>query len=204
MKVKICGITDVDTALFAISCGVDAIGFVFAKSKREISPASAAAITKVLPAHVEKIGVFVDETKEKIEEIAALAKLTMVQLHGDESPAFCESLKIPAIKAISIKSEQDIEKIHQYSTKWILVDSPAGKYRGGNGTSFNWELINSTRFPEKKIILAGGLDQGNVGMAVEMVNPYMVDVSSGVETDGKKDLEKIKVFIKKAKHSVKL
>jgi phosphoribosylanthranilate isomerase len=203
MKVKICGITDLDTALKAVSYGADAIGFVFAESKRKINPILASEIAGNLPPHVEKIGVFVNETKERIEEIVALAKLTMVQLHGDETPEFCASFSIPVIKALSIGSEEDLEKINQFSNDWLLLDSPSGKYRGGNGTSFNWELCSSSRFPNKRIILAGGLHQENVGKAIEMVKPEMVDVSSGVETEGKKDLQKIRVFIENAKQLVK-
>jgi len=202
MKVKICGITDLDTALQAVAFGADAIGFVFAKSKREIDPSAAGHIAKALPTNIEKIGVFVNETREKIEEIASQANLTMVQLHGDESPEFCHSLNLPVIKALSIGSEQDLEKIQLYSNYTILVDSPAGKYRGGNGTSFNWDLLSSASFSNQKIILAGGLNQENVGRAIEIVKPYMVDVSSGVEYNGKKDLKKMKVFIETAKQSI--
>jgi phosphoribosylanthranilate isomerase len=204
MKVKICGITDVNTALQAVSLGADAIGFVFAESRRKIDPVLAGEIAEQLPAHVEKIGVFVNETKERIEEIASLAKLTMVQLHGEESSAFCESLSLPVIKALNIGSKDDLNKINEFSTEWILLDSQAGKYRGGNGTSFNWELLTGETFPGKKIILAGGLNAGNVEKAIELARPYMVDVSSGVETEGKKDCEKIREFIKNAKKIEKL
>lgn len=199
MKVKICGITDIDTAVTAVSCGADAIGFVFAESKRKIDPAEARKIVDQLPAHIEKVGVFVNETKERIAEIISEVKLTMVQLHGDESPAFCESISVPVIKAFSIGSEQDLSKITGYKSQWILLDSPSGKYRGGNGTSFNWEILSGSKFPDKKVILAGGLNEENVERAIRIARPFMIDVSSGVETDGKKDKQKIKSFIDKAK-----
>lgn len=199
MKVKICGITDVDTALQAVEFGADALGFVFAESKRRISPVVAGEISEKLPTHVEKIGVFVNEAKEVIEEIIARANLTMIQLHGDESPEFCDSFSVPVIKAFSISDNADLERLVDYPNQWFLLDSPTGKYRGGNGTTFNWDLLSSRHFPEKKIILAGGLSIDNVERAMAITRPDMVDVSSGVETDGKKDVEKIRAFIEKAK-----
>lgn len=199
MRVKICGITDVFTALQAVEYGADALGFVFAESKRKISPASAREIIDHLPLHVEKIGVFVNERKERIDEIIAEANLTMIQLHGDESPEFCESFSVPVVKALSINNKQDLEQLADYSNQWFLLDSPSGKYRGGNGTSFNWELLSGRHFTDKKIILAGGLAIDNVEQAIDIASPDMVDVSSGVETDGKKDVGKIKAFIEKAK-----
>lgn len=204
MKVKICGITDLNTALQAVSYGADAIGFVFAESKRKIDPITAGEISAQLPAHIEKIGVFVNETKEQIEAIVLQSKLTMVQLHGDETPAFCESLSVPVIKALSVGSEKDLLEIEQYSCEMILLDSPKGKYRGGNGTTFNWELVAGDNFLDKKIILAGGLNTENIERAMQICSPYMVDVSSGVETDGRKDVEKIKLFLEKAKRNPKI
>lgn len=198
---KICGITDVDTALQAVSSGADALGFVFAESKRKIDPVAAGKISGQIPPCVEKIGVFVNETREKIEEIVTEAKLTMVQLHGDESPEFCDSLSVPVIKALSIGSEADLQEMNKYHCEMILLDSPKGKYRGGNGTSFNWDILAGSQFPNKRIILAGGLHEENVERAISITNPDMVDVSSGVETDGRKDVAKIKAFINKVKPS---
>lgn len=128
----------------------------------------------------------------------------MVQLHGDESPAFCNSLSVPVIKALSIESEKDLEEINRYSCEMILLDSPKGKYRGGNGTSFDWELLIGSDLPNKKIILAGGLNLGNVERAIQICHPFMVDVSSGVETDGRKDVKKMKVFLEKVKNTSKM
>lgn len=202
MKVKICGITDVNTALHAAACGADAIGFVFAESKRKVEPASACAISEQLPQHIERIGVFVNETRDRIEEIVTEAKLTMVQLHGDETPEFCDLFSVPVIKALSINSEQDLLELNKYPCEMILLDSPKGKYRGGNGTTFDWGFLAGAQMNGKKIILAGGLDERNVEMAVNLTRPFMLDVSSGVETDGKKDRNKIKGFIEKAKNAV--
>lgn len=197
MKVKICGITDLKTAQSAINAGADAIGFVFAESKRRIEITEAKKIIESLPDSVLKIGVFVNETKETLESIYQEVGLTHLQLHGDETPEFCRSLSFPVIKALRVQLEKDVEKIAEYDCDYILVDSPSGKYRGGNGTTFNWDLMVSKKIDN--LILAGGLTIENVIPASSVVKPKMVDVSSGVETNGKKDEEKIKSFIKKVK-----
>lgn len=198
MKVKICGITDKETALLTVKLGADAIGFVFAESKRRINKKATKEIIESLPTHVMKVGVFVNETKEKIEEIVSYTGITHVQLHGDETAEFGTSLKVPVIKAFSVKTEQDIESAKNFPCEYLLFDSPGGKYRGGNGTTFDWTLSDS--FPSnKRCILAGGLTAENVGKAIHISKPYMVDVSSGVETQGKKDIEKIRAFIHNAK-----
>jgi len=198
VNVKICGITDCKTAQFAIEAGADAIGFVFAESKRQISVSKAKEIIQTLPKHILKIGVFVNETKENLESIFEEVGLTHLQLHGDESPSFCQTLRYPVIKAIRIESESDINQIAEYPCDYILVDSPLGPYRGGNGTTFDWNLLINKNI-ERKLILAGGLTIDNVLLASEIVKPVMVDVSSGVETDGKKDEKKIEAFINTVK-----
>ncbi|MBU8877998.1 phosphoribosylanthranilate isomerase [Bacillus sp. FJAT-29790] len=203
MKVKICGITDIEMALFAIENGADAIGFVFAESKRSITPESAGEIISQLPDGILKVGVFVNETKEMIEEIVNLAGINTIQLHGDESPEFCSGFSLPVVKALSISSTEDLSKINDYSCEYLLLDSPKGKYRGGNGIAFDWSMLADVELNEKKIILAGGLTIENVAEGIEKAAPYMVDVSSGVETDGKKDAAKIKRFIEKAKSTMK-
>ncbi|HYK71523.1 MAG TPA: phosphoribosylanthranilate isomerase [Pseudoneobacillus sp.] len=199
MKVKICGVQDRQTAQFAVKAGADAIGLVFAESKRRISREQAKEIAAALPSNILKIGVFVNETKENLEAIFEEVGLTHVQLHGDESPDFCKKLDLPIIKAIQIASENDIQKINHYDCEYILLDSPFGKYRGGNGTTFDWQLLANQEFQKDRLILAGGLTLENVQEATELVNPFMVDVSSGVETNGFKDMKKIKLFIEKVK-----
>ena len=201
MKVKICGITDLTTAIAAIDYGADAIGFVFAESKRKITVTKAKDIITHLPKEVLKVGVFVNESKENIEEIASTVGLTHVQLHGDETPAFSESLSFPVIKAVSIDDNHSLKDIENYPCEYVLLDGPKGKYRGGNGLSFDWNSISAKDLKEKKVILAGGLHGENVEEAIKLIQPYMVDVSSGVESDGKKDLNKIQTFINKAKAS---
>lgn len=199
MKVKICGIKDVDTAQYAAQLGADAIGFVFAESKRKISPEGARKIIDKLPADLLKVGVFVNEKLETVFDIIHQSGLNAVQFHGDEPPEYCQQFTIPVIKAFSIEKKEDLEKIYQFDCDYALLDSPKGNYRGGNGRTFDWALLKDFEGRGKKIILAGGLNTENVEDAIEQVIPYMVDVSSGVETEDKKDLGKIKKFIEKAK-----
>ncbi|OCA90797.1 N-(5'-phosphoribosyl)anthranilate isomerase [Bacillus sp. FJAT-27225] len=199
MKVKICGMKDTAAALKAVEYGADALGFVFADSKRKITKEAAREIIDNLPSHVMKVGVFVNEKKERIEEIAAFCGLTHIQLHGEESQEFIDELRYPAIKALNINGRRDLLKIGEYRTEYILLDSPKGTYRGGSGLSFDWEFLKDFELNGQKVILAGGLRPENVAEAIMTVKPYMVDVSSGVETDGQKDLGKIEAFIKAAK-----
>lgn len=204
MKVKICGITDVETAKSACEYGADALGFVFAESKRKITPKRAKEIIQELPVNVLKIGVFVNESVEVIQKIADECGLTHVQLHGDEDNYQIRRLNIPCIKSLGVTSERDMKNAQRYETDYILFDSPKEKFHGGNGKTFSWELLgHMPKELRKKTILAGGLNALNIEEAIRTVRPYMVDVSSGVETEGKKDVEKIKQFIIKAKECSK-
>lgn len=199
MKVKICGITDKFTAQFAVSHGADALGFVFAESKRRISPKQAKEIIAGLPENVLKVGVFVNENRHVIRQVVEETGLTTVQLHGDERPEACEGFSVPVIKAFSLSAVTDLEQITKYRCDTVLLDSPRGAYYGGNGMSFNWNLLKNTDLQGRRVILAGGLNPSNVEEAIQLVKPFMVDVSSGVESEGKKDKEKIRSFIEKAK-----
>jgi len=202
MNVKICGITDVETALYAIRQGADALGFLFAESKRRVTPETAKEIIDRLPKNILKVGVFVNEEVGNIKKIVEYTGLSAVQLHGDEPSETCEAFSIPVIKALSIGSIADLEAIHEYDCEYVLLDSPKGKYRGGNGVQFDWSLLENFNSNGKKVILAGGLNENNVEEAIRVVQPCMVDVSSGVETDGKKDRLKIHNFIVKAKNAL--
>ncbi|MDF2857872.1 MAG: N-(5-phosphoribosyl)anthranilate isomerase [Neobacillus sp.] len=201
MKVKICGIRDIETAKASVEYGADAIGLVFAESKRRISIENAKKIVSQLPKEILKVGVFVNEVKEVIEVTASQVGLTHIQLHGDETVDFCQSLSLPVIKAFSIHNKSSLQAIDKFNSEFILLDGPKGKYNGGNGLSFDWSVISSAELCGRKVILAGGLNLENVLLAIQEANPYMVDVSSGVETDGVKDLSKIKTFITMAKES---
>ena len=199
MKVKICGITDYEMAAAAVQAGADALGFVFAESRRQITPLQAKEIIQLLPDRIEKIGVFVNSDPQKVEEISASCGLTMIQLHGDEDAACYEQIALPLIKAAGIGSAEDLEQAAGSGTPYLLADAPKGRYRGGNGETFDWRLLKTGLPAGCKLILAGGLHEGNVEEAIRSCLPYMVDVSSGVETDGKKDHKKIRQFIAAAK-----
>lgn len=198
MLVKICGIQTKEAAEVVVASGADFIGFLFAESKRNIKPSVAAEIAKVIPPSVKKVGVFVNESVDRILEIADIVGLDYIQLHGDEKPEVAEILPYKVIKAFSVGPE-NLHEIASYPCDYYLLDSPKGKYRGGNGKTFDWNLIKKIPIDPNKIILAGGLSSENVQQAIKTVNPIGVDVSSGVETNGIKDNEKIKEFVNKAK-----
>lgn len=201
MQVKICGITTEAAAHEALTSGADFIGFVFAESKRKINPDDASRISKTLPPMIKKVGVFVNETKEKIITVAEQVGLDIIQLHGDEPAELAQELPYEVIKAFPVKKES-IHTIGAYPCDYYLLDSPIGAYRGGNGTAFDWDLVMETKIDPKKIILAGGLSPNNVQQAITAVKPAGVDVSSGVETNEKKDLAKVRQFIKNAKREI--
>lgn len=200
MLVKICGMTDEKTAMQAAHAGADFIGFVFAPSSRRIAPVEAEAIAKQIPTHVKKVGVFVDETIENMHFIANLVGLDYIQLHGNEPAHVASRLRYPIIKAFTL-SETDERTIATYPCDYVLIDSPGKKYRGGSGETFDWRLFEQFQIDREKVILAGGLSDQNVQEAIQTVRPAAVDVSSGVETDGKKDCEKIRAFITRAKRA---
>ncbi len=199
VMVKICGITRSEDAIFASDCGADALGFVFySNSLRYISPERAYSIIQKLPSSIEKVGVFVNETPDRINSIVESAGLTAVQLHGDELPEFAEAIKVPVIKAIRIRDKNDIKVMAQYSVYSFLLDSFTQNY-GGSGKRFDWNIaVEAKKFG--RIILSGGLTPENVAEAIRIVEPWGVDVSSGVEVKpGVKDREKVREFIKNAK-----
>ncbi|MGM8215503.1 phosphoribosylanthranilate isomerase [Bacillaceae bacterium W0354] len=199
-EIKICGIKNIEHALAAVDAGADAIGFVFAKSKRQVTIDEAKDIADNLPSSVKKIGVFVNASKEVLEHTARFVGLDYIQLHGDETLHFCKKLNVPYIKSIRVKSEMDLQAVGIYQdAAYILLDSGIGPERGGNGTRFDWELLDRQHIDRNKLILAGGLTPENVQEAISLVQPAMVDVSSGVETGGVKDTQKIYTFVQNVK-----
>ncbi len=198
-KVKICGLKEKEHVKAAVEAGADAIGFVFAASKREISIEQARELAKEVPPGVLKIGVFVNPTMQEIETAVREVPLDFVQYHGNETPEFIQSNSFPSIKALSVRSEEDIDVAKQFNTDFYLFDAPGTDYQGGSGLTFNWQLMQGHSIPQEKIILAGGLNPTNVEDAIKRVNPYMVDVSSGVEIEGRKDSELIRAFIRAVK-----
>ncbi|PZX07532.1 phosphoribosylanthranilate isomerase [Psychrobacillus insolitus] len=198
-KVKICGLKEKEHVKAAVEAGADAIGFVFAASKREVSIEQARELAKEVPPGVLKIGVFVNPTMQEIETAVREVPLDFVQYHGNETPEFIQSNSFPSIKALSVRSEEDIDVAKQFNTDFYLFDAPGTDYQGGSGLTFNWQLMQGHSIPQEKIILAGGLNPTNVEDAIKRVNPYMVDVSSGVEVEGRKDSELIRAFIRAVK-----
>jgi len=198
MLVKICGITTSEAAEAAAAAGADFIGFVFAASRRKITPERAKMIARSLSSSVKTVGVFVNETVEQMVNIAEYVGLDYLQLHGDEGEAVSKQLPRPVIKAFSVK-DKSIKNIMNYPCDYYLIDSPGG----GTGKSFDWKLLDKFNLDASKLILAGGLNPDNVQEAIRVVKPAGVDVSSGVETNGAKDIKKIKQFIHAAKNERK-
>lgn len=204
VKVKICGLMEKQHVETAVNSGVDFIGFVFAPSSRRVTKEHAHFLARNVPGHVKKVGVFVNENIESILEIAHFVPLDVIQLHGEESPDLLKQLQnFEIIKAISVYTAEDIEKAQNYElADYFLFDAPGTDYQGGSGNKFDWTLLENNGINRQKTILAGGLDAQNIETAIEIVQPFIVDVSSGVETDKMKDEEKIKQFIKNAKSGV--
>ena len=201
MLIKICGITNKNIANKAIEYGADALGFVFAKSKRQINFNEALDIIKSLKKDILKIGVFVNSPIDLVNEYVESLKLDIVQLHGDESPEYCKKIKANVIKAISIKEKNDVNKMYYYKNLYgYLFDRKGEVYKGGEGKTFNWDFLDPLNEDiRKKLILAGGLNINNIEKAIYNVKPFMIDVSSGVEKNGVKDESLIKEFIEKVR-----
>lgn len=194
-RIKICGLKEAEHVEAAVFAGADAIGFVFAPSKRQITLSEAAQLAKAIPFPVKKVGVFVNATAEEINATAQAVPLDYVQLHGDEPDTLLDAIEVPVIKAFSIRSKEDLERAFASPAPLVLVDAPGTTHRGGSGHTFDWTYFHQVS-TSRPFILAGGLTPENVGEAVRDLQPAMVDVSSGVETDGRKDSDKIKAFIR--------
>ncbi|MFC3209532.1 tryptophan synthase subunit beta [Planomicrobium okeanokoites] len=196
-KVKICGLQE-EVHVRAASAA-DAAGFVFAPSRRRVTVEQAAHLADELPGSVEKIGVFVNAELDEVLAAVREVPLTMVQLHGDETDEFIRSIPVKVIQAFSVRDIEDVKKLEKSIADYVLVDAPGIDFRGGSGRTFDWSLLEKSSIDPARLIVAGGLDSANVGQAIGSLAPYMVDVSSGVETKGKKDADKIKSFIKTVK-----
>ena len=204
IKVKICGITNLEDALAAVDVGVDALGFNFyKKSPRYIEPERACEIIAQLPPLVLTVGVFVNEREEKIRETQALTGIQAIQLHGDESPEFCQRFSGRVIKAFQVKDKESIKHLAHYHVGAIMLDSYRDGVRGGTGVTFDWHLaVVAKTFG--RIILAGGLTPDNIAEAVKLVQPYAVDVAGGVEKEkGIKDHLKMRKFISEVRRAAR-
>ena len=201
VKVKICGLTNYDDAAAAVEMGADMLGFNFyEKSPRYIQPEKALEIIDKIPAFVDTVGVFVNASLEQIHKTINLCQLNWVQLHGDESPKFCQVLltyNIKTMKAIRIRGPEDIKKAEQYFTDAILLDAYDPQKYGGTGLTFDWNIVGHIG---KRIFLAGGINPDNVVAAVEL-GVYGIDICSGIEkSPGVKDHKKMKMIFDNIRH----
>jgi phosphoribosylanthranilate isomerase len=197
-RLKICGITRASDALLAAQLGVDYLGFIFGESPRRITPTEAAEIIRLLPERIEKVGVFLDQSEDTIRETIRACGLTMIQLHGNESPEFVSGFDLPVIKVLRTVKKNLSELIDLYETPFILLEPYVRGKAGGTGKEADWGLARQVvdDFSHKSIILAGGLGVDNVAEAVNVVRPYGVDASSRLEdSPGIKNHEKVKKFI---------
>lgn len=197
LEVKICGITNLEDARIAALAGADALGFVFYReSPRCVTPDRVRAITGLLPVSVCKVGVFVDVDPGEVRRILRFCRLDLAQLHGNESPDYCSRFSPSVLlKAVTIRSDEDLASLREYPVRAIVADARDGGLAGGTGRTCDWGLARRAgeRYP---LILAGGLNGGNIREAIEAVRPRGVDAASGVEVNpGKKDPGKIRDFV---------
>jgi phosphoribosylanthranilate isomerase len=211
-QIKICGLTDIETALAAAQADADLLGMVFAPSKRQVQSKMARQITSVIHqsgVKIQVVGVFVNLPSSEVNRVAEYCSLDWVQLSGDETWQYCNEIERPFIKVVhaddgaieilsSVKTGQEVLAEKQHI---ILLDAPAKGAYGGTGETFNWQLAAevSKKYP---VMIAGGLTASNVTRLIKEVKPWGVDVSSGVETEGRKDISKIKEFIRKVRETI--
>lgn len=205
VKVKVCGITNLEDALKAVEYGADALGFNFyPPSPRFVAPEKARAILSELPQGLFNVALFVNEGKERVEEVLSYGLISGgrqafqgLQFHGDESPEYCRGWNFKVIKAFRIKDQDSVNRLHGFPADFYLLDTWVAGY-GGSGSSFPWSWL--TGLNGDRVILAGGLDAENVQEALRILRPYGVDVCTGVEAKpGIKDHEKLKEFIRAVK-----
>ena len=190
-KVKICGLSTVEAVEATVLAGADYIGFVFAESKRQVSLEQAHELAKLVTGKTKIVGVFVSPSLEDLEQAIGQVPLDMVQIHGTFDEALIPKISVPVIRAIQL-SDQEAKVTSP--ADFLLFDAPVA----GSGRTFDWDLLKDQKI-QQDFFIAGGLTVDNVRQAKETFQPYALDVSSGVETDGRKDREKIKAFIEGAK-----
>ena len=192
IRIKICGICDLDSARAAVEAGADMIGFHFCKSDRRVSPADAKAILDELMVRPKIVGVFIDEDPDEVRRIAELVDLDLVQLHGSEPPGFDAGR--PVMKVLKVR-DGNVPGTDDWPDP-IMLDSWSADQRGGTGQTWDWEVARPL-LASRQVFIAGGLEPGNVGKVVSQFKPYGVDVSSGVEARVRvKDPEKLRAFIR--------
>jgi phosphoribosylanthranilate isomerase len=203
IRVKICGITNLPDAQVAVEAGADALGFNFyEKSPRYVSPATAAEMSSSLPPFTLRVGVFVNPVEELVRRAIGECGLNLLQFHGDEPPEFCTQFGLMSMKAFRIRDAGSLKELPRYRTDAWLLDAYASDTYGGTGEKFNWSLAVEAQKSGKPFFLAGGLTPENVAEAIRQVQPFGVDVASGVESSpGRKDPGKVHSFITAAKSS---
>lgn len=198
VRVKICGITNLEDALSAVEAGADALGFMFyERSSRFLTPKEAGRIISQVPPFICKTGVFVDASEAAVRQTIEECGLDCLQFHGAETPEMCERALLPVVKAFRVSGEESLAPLPSYKTAAWLLDSYVPGQLGGTGAKFNWDLAVAASRLGRPIILAGGLTPENIAEAIRQTQPFAVDVSSGVESaPGKKDPAKMRAFIR--------
>ena len=201
-KIKICGLTRTEDIEMVNEFLPDYIGFVFAKSRRQVSAEQAKELKNKLRPAIKAVGVFVNEKPENIAEIANQGIIDLIQIHGDEDAAYCAQLRkltqAPIIKVVRVEREDDFAGIEEFDCDYYLFDTLSSKEYGGTGQAFDHSLLYNKEI-KKPFFVAGGLNQDNVAAVIEVIKPFGVDTSGGVETDGIKDVNKIKEFTKQGR-----
>ena len=193
-KVKICGLSTKEAVEVAVSAGADYIGFVFAPSKRQVTLEQAAELAEIIPSHIQKVGVFVSPSRAELLEAVDKVGLDFVQVHGQVVDKLFENLPCASIQAVQVDGNGHVPNSQ---ADYLLFDAPVA----GSGQTFDWGRLDTTELAQP-FFIAGGLNEDNVARAIQHFTPFAVDVSSGVETDGQKDHEKIRRFIERAKHGI--
>ena len=193
-KVKICGLSTKEAVKTAVSAGADYIGFVFAPSKRQVTLEQAAELAEIIPSHIQKVGVFVSPSQAELLEAVDKVGLDFVQVHGQVVDKLFENLPCASIQAVQVDGNGHV---HNSQADYLLFDAPVA----GSGQTFDWGQLDTTELAQP-FFIAGGLNEDNVARAIQHFSPFAVDVSSGVETDGQKDHEKIRRFIERVKNGI--
>ena len=193
-KVKICGLSTKEAVKTAVSAGADYIGFVFAPSKRQVTVEQATELAKFIPSHIQKVGVFVSPSRAELLEAVDKVGLDFVQVHGQVVDKLFENLPCGSIQAVQVDGDGHVPNSQ---ADYLLFDAPVA----GSGQTFDWGQLDTTELSQP-FFIAGGLNEDNVARAIQHFTPFAVDVSSGVETDGQKDHEKIRRFIERVKNGI--
>ena len=193
-KVKICGLSTKEAVKTAVSAGADYIGFVFAPSKRQVTVEQATELAEIIPANVKKVGVFVSPNRTELLEAIEKVGLDLVQIHAQVADDLFENLPCASIQAVQVDGDGHVTNSQ---ADYLLFDAPVA----GSGQTFDWGRLDTTELA-RPFFIAGGLNEDNVARAIQHFSPFAVDVSSGVETDGQKDHEKIRRFIERVKNGI--